>query len=106
LESMVELQLPQQQQLPHLIPQLRTTRSHNKSLCPFSQRLCVCSVPLHLPSSACVRSAFFFFWLAIYSQNAILKIKKCYNQVLSENFHSHNSTNFFNSHISVYGSST
>ncbi len=75
-ESMVELQLPQQQQqqqLPQLIPQLRTRRSH-KSLCPFSQRLCVRSVPLHLPSSVCVRSGFFFFWLPIYSQNAILKI--------------------------------
>jgi hypothetical protein len=72
---MVELQLPQQQQqqLPQLIPQLRTRRSH-KSLCPFSQRLCVRSVPLHLPSSVCVRSGFFFFWLPIYSQNAILKI--------------------------------
>ncbi len=77
-ESMVELQLPQQQQqqqLPQLIPQLRTTGSH-KSLCAFSQRLCVCSVPLHLPSSVCVRSAFFFFWLARHSQNAILKILK------------------------------
>ncbi len=70
-ESILELRLPQQ--LPQLIPQLRTTRSQ-KSLCPFSQRLCVCSVPLYLPSSVCKISLLFRLAGYISSQNAILKI--------------------------------
>jgi hypothetical protein len=70
--------------------------AQKKNWCLLSE----CGRELHTSSSS------LFLALAIYSQNAILEIKKCSNHVLFEILNSQNYTNFKkNRQVSIHGSS-